>query len=238
MLNVVKFDTKDDVIKSGRAALENYLRDSKKNNEKVLLCLSGGSALELLNDFDYGVLGSNVTATVLDERFSTDSAINNMAQIEKTGFLGRAKEVGCEIIDTKVRDEETMEELSAGFNMALIRWQENNKDGKIVATAGMGPDGHTSGIIPGSENFDELFREKSGRFVVGYTAANQPEDRNKRVTTNFDFLRSVAYAILVVMGDEKIPAKQRLEAVDGSLQETPARIWREVRGNVLMFTNL
>ncbi len=238
MIKVQKCQSKEQVILKGRAALIEYLSQCKSSNEKVLLCLSGGSALELLNDFNYDVLGSHVTITVLDERFSSDPAINNMAQIEKTGFLDRAREVGCEIIDTMVHEGDSMEEVVAGFNMALVRWQENNKAGKIVTTAGMGPDGHTSGIIPGSENFDELFRENSGRLVVGYTAANQPEDRNKRITTNFDFLRSVAYAILVVMGNEKIPAKQMLEAKDGTLKKTPARIWLEVGGNVLMFTNL
>ncbi len=238
MLNIEKLETKENVISSARTSLEVYLGGCKQNDEKVLLCLSGGSALALLEDFDFKVLGDNVTITVLDERFSTDPSINNMAQIEKTGFLDRAREAGCQIIDTKVRVDETMDDLITGFNMALVRWQENNKDGKIVATAGMGPDGHTSGIIPGSDNFEEIFGENSGRLVVGYTAANQPEDRNKRVTTNFDFLRSVAFATLIVMGDEKVSAKDRLLAESGSLVETPARVWREVRGNVLMYTNL
>lgn len=238
MLEIQKFQSKYEVIVRGRKALTDYLRDCKNNSENVLLCLSGGSALDLLKDFDYSALGSNVTVTALDERFSSDPGINNMAQIEKTGFMDKAKELGCQIINTKVEPGETMEEFVAGFNMALVRWQENHKGGKIVVTAGMGPDGHTSGIIPGSENFKDLFKENSGRLVVGYTAVNQPEDRNQRVTTNFDFLRSVAYTILVVMGDEKILAKQRLEAKDGTLEQTPARIWRESRGNVLMFTNL
>lgn len=238
MLNIERFQSKEEVIVEGRRALEDFLRDNKRRHENVLLCLSGGSALELLNEFDFSVIGENVTLTVLDERFSTNPAINNMAQIEKIGFLHRAREVGCQVIDTRVNEGETMEEVVVGFNMALVRWQENNPTGKIVATAGMGPDGHTSGIIPQSRNFDKLFMHDSGRYVVGYTAANQPEDRNQRVTTNFEFLRLVAFAVLVVMGEEKKSAETRLLANQGSLAETPARIWRETRGMATMFTNL
>lgn len=238
MLITEKCENRDEVVLKGREDLVNYLHDCKNKNVPVLLCLSGGSALDLLNNFEFSSLGDNVTVTVLDERFSSDPEVNNMAQIEMRGFLDKAKDTGCSIIDTKVRNEETIEEFSTGFNMALARWIENHKQGKIVATVGMGPDGHTAGIIPGSSNFKELFMQHSGRLVVGYKAANQPMDRVERVSTTFEFLRLVAFAVLIVMGEEKRPALARLMAGQGDLEETPARIWREIPGVAKIYTDL
>lgn len=224
-------------MRDARLVLHDYLLKCKENRVEVLLCLSGGSALELLPNFDSDVLGNHVTIVVLDERFSKNPEINNLAQIEKTGFIEKAVKAGCEIIDTKPKNNESIEELAAGFNMALVRWIGNHPGGKIVATAGLGPDGHTSGIIPESANFDEVFMVNTGRMAVGYKAANQPEDRNLRVTTTFEFLRMIAFAVLIVMGDKQ-DALDRLNAPTGELKVTPARIWRETVGNVRLFTDL
>lgn len=79
---------------------------------------------------------------------------------------------------------------------------------------------------------------KNNRLVVGYVAANQPEDRNRRVTTTFEFLKLIAFAVLIIMGEDKRPALSSLMADDGSLEDAPVRVWREVHGNVRMFTNL
>jgi len=55
--------------------------------QSVLLMLSGGSALTILEQVNVSLLGPHVTITTLDERFSIDSTVNNFAQIAATNFL-------------------------------------------------------------------------------------------------------------------------------------------------------
>lgn len=219
-------------------ALVSYLTDCKSSGHKVLLCLSGGSALAILDKFPTEVLGPHVTVTVLDERYSTDPKINNMAQIAPTGFLEKATASGCQLIDTRVKVGESIEEVVTGYNMGLLRWIENNPKGKIVATVGMGPDGHTSGIIPGSAGFDRLFGYDQKNLVVSYEAVNQPPEQKIRITTTFSFLEKVAFAVMLVLGESKKEALMRLVADDGTLEETPARIWREPNNETHVVTDI
>lgn len=238
MIKVEYCTDKTKCVLKARQALVDKLGKLKESKTPTLLCLSGGSALEILKDFDFGVLGPHVTISVLDERYSTDPSINNMAQIYATGFIESAMNEGCELIDTRVKVGETIEELVADYNTAIVRWIENHNSGKIVATAGMGPDGHTSGIIPGSDNFGELFANFNEKYVVGYKAANQPEDRCERVTTNFEFLRRISFVVILVTGIEKHDGLSRVLAKEGDLSETPARVWQETVGQVFLFTDI
>ena len=94
---------------------------------------------------------------------------------------------------------------------------------------GMGPDGHTAGIMPFPEDenrFDVLF-QNSEKWVVGYDA----EEKNQyplRVTTTIPFLRMVDYALLYCVGENKKEALKRVLADGGVYAETPARVIREM----------
>lgn len=237
MLKVETIDAAEAVGYAQKKIVE-YLRQCRDSGEPVLLCLSGGSALAILDNFPSEVLGPHVTVTVLDERHSADPKINNMAQIASTGFLEKASASGCQLIDTRVKEGELLEEVVAGYNMGLLRWIENNPKGKIVATVGMGPDGHTSGIIPGSAEFDVLFGVEQKSLVVGYEAANQPDIQKLRITTTFAFLEKVTFAVMLVLGEGKREALKRLMADEGTLRETPARIWRSSGNETIVITDL
>lgn len=232
------FKPQTEAVKFAQDELVNYLLKCRVAGDKVLLCLSGGSALAILDNFPSEVLGPHVTVTVLDERYSTDPKINNMAQIAATGFLEKAKANGCQLIDTRVKVGDSIEEVVVGYNMGLLRWIENTPKGKIVATVGMGPDGHTSGIIPGSIGFDRLFGHEQKNLVVGYEAINQPPEQKMRITTTFSFLENVAFAVMLVLGESKKDALMRLVADEGTLGETPARIWREPNNETLVVTDI
>lgn len=238
MLKMKVFDAKSEAIYSAKLDLAKRLKELKESNAAILLCLSGGSALEILKGFDYTVLGPHVTLTVLDERYSTDPIINNMAQIYATGFVEEAKKRGCGVIDTRILDKESMSQLVIRFNDLLAQWFDSNPSGVVIATAGMGPDGHTSGIIPGSDNFADFFMKESKNYVVGYKAANQSEDRNLRVSTTFNFLRKIDFVVLLILGQEKNTALERVMRQEGRLEETPARIWSETKGQTILFTDI
>lgn len=220
---------KNILIERAGKLLNARLSESKDKKSPILLALSGGSCLDLLPYVAQENLGDLVTVMVLDERYSADPTINNFVQIEQRGFMATARKKGVKEINTMVKEGETREQLSKRFNAEIQQWLEVNSVGAIIATLGMGLDGHTSGIIPGSENFEQIFSENNNLCVVGYTANNQyPE----RVTTTFNFLRKITWGVLLVVGEEKRNAVNRLMAERGALTETPARIYREIVGEV------
>ncbi len=209
--------------------------------KSVLLLLSGGSALELLDGIDVSSLNSNVTISVLDERYSTNPAENNFAQVVATEFYKSAQSRGVNFIDTRILNNETKEELAKRFNSSLVDWFKNNPNRTVVATIGMGPDGHASGIMPFPEDpdkFKSMFdNEKVDDFITAYDATGKNQ-YTKRVSTNMNLLRKINVAIAYITGENKRDALEKVKAENGSLAPTPARILREIKGNVFVYTDI
>lgn len=219
--------------------LNEVLKELHNSSTPTLLLLSGGSSLELLKDLDTEFLSPDVTVTVLDERYSKNPGENNMAQIMSAGlFYQRALNRGVQFIDTRVRDNESQKDLAKRFDTALKEWMADNPNGKIVATTGIGPDGHISGMMPypeDEEKFKELF-ENNDSYVTPYDAG----DKNPfplRVTTNMNLMRKIDHAVVYAVGESKRDALRRFGSETGSLSETPSRILHELK-NVYIFTDI
>lgn len=221
-------------------AVNALLEEAAENNKKTLLLLSGGSSLDILKGVDASLLSPDITLAPLDERFSTNPLENNMAQISQTDFYTSALENGVHVVDTRVEEGESGEGLCERFNKALLEWFNENPDGKVIATVGVGPDGHLSGIMPHPED-PEGFRRKfddgdSNHLVVFYDAG----DKNPyplRVTTTLNLLRKIDVSVVYAVGDNKKEAIEKVKSSEGSLAATPARVLREVPGKVFLFTD-
>jgi len=177
------------------------------------------------------MLGNYLTIGVLDERYDIKGENNNFVQLSQTGFYRKALKSGCAFIDTGVRPGQTQKALADYFEGKLREWRKNNPDGEIIATIGIGPDGHTSGIMPFPEDkdrFDALFNGE--RWVVAYDAAGKtpyPE----RVTTTNTFLKLINRAFVFATGREKADALPRMQE-DRPVSEVPAAILKELSGNM------
>ncbi len=227
---------KELILEAAGKYLNELLRDAIDGNKQVLLALSGGSCLNLLSHIDIDSLSSNVTITVLDERYSQDPKVNNTAQIISRGFVESIRMKHINFVDMRVKDNESQGNLESRFNEVLDNWIKKNPGGVIIATLGMGADGHTSGIISNTEGFQELFDgENKNKYVVAYTAKNEFP---LRVTTTMHFLRKIDKGILLVLGDEKMEALSRMMSENGDLSETPAKIYKEIPGEIRLFTDL
>src|SRR5581483_9892616 len=118
---------------------ENLNKLLAENKAKpVLLMLSGGSALSILDYVGKTALGENLTVSMLDERFSQDPAVNNFAQMQKKEFYNDALDSGSSFFGTLPRNEDTMQTLAERWQANLQRWKKENPDGIIIATLGMG----------------------------------------------------------------------------------------------------
>lgn len=210
-------------------------------NKPFLLMLSGGSSLALLDHIDTNLINDRITLSVLDERYSTNPIENNYSLICTTDFYKKAVDAGAHFIDTSVRVGETLEQHASRFADALKKWRKENPQADIIATMGIGPDGHIAGIMPYPEDrslFKELFEGTS--WITGYDARNaagvKKNSFSLRTTPTMTFIReNITCAISYVTGENKKSALNNVLAdSDDSpssypLAKIPARILREIK---------
>jgi len=226
-LRINIFKDKAEAARQAADDISRYLSDAQKGDRKVLFLSSGGSSLAILDFIAEDMLGNYLTIGVLDERYDIKGENNNFVQLSQTGFYRKALKSGCVFIDTRVRPGQTRNGLADYFEEKLREWRKNNPDGEIIASIGIGPDGHTSGIMPFPEDkdrFDALFNGE--RWVVAYDATGKtpyPE----RVT----FLKLINRAFVFATGREKADALPRMQE-DRPVSEVPAAILKELRGNM------
>ncbi len=227
--------SKDEAVKAAAGALASLLQQPGP----ILLLLAGGSSFSLFNHIKADLLSNRVTIGMIDERYDADSVINNFVQLSATPFAQVAARRGVQFIDSRVQTGETLEQFARRLEAAWKTWTQQFPTGNILATLGMGPDGHTAGIMAYPENkslFKRLFDDVQ-QWMIGYNAEGKHEYRY-RATATLPFLRTeVDAAVAFVAGPKKRAALQRVLAGTGSLAETPARIWQEMR-NMQIFTDI
>lgn len=208
---------------------------SENVSSPLLFLVSGGSAFAILDMVPKKVLGPHVTIGVLDERFSTDLLVNNFCQLSSLPFFRRATEAGCAFIDTRVYSGDTIEAFADRFEVVLQEWKLQHPEGKVIITQGIGPDGHTAGIMPFPEDpvrFKELFERE--QWVVGYDAGSK-NTYPLRVTVTNTFLRNgVDSSVILASGEAKKIPLECVMSEDGVLADTPARIVREMQDVIIV----
>lgn len=215
--------------------LNNILSENK--NQPILLLLSAGSAFEMLDYVSKKSMGENLTISMLDDRFSTDEKINNFAQFQNLDFYKDALEAEASFIGSLPRPEDTMETLRQRWEERLKKWREDNAMGIIVATLGMGPEGHTAGIFPypdDEKKFYELFQNDN--WITAYSADGKNQ-YPKRLTATLTFFAQINEAFAFVCGQDK---KQKLDSVvanKSSVSTLPATSWNTIE-KVTLFTDL
>jgi 6-phosphogluconolactonase/glucosamine-6-phosphate isomerase/deaminase len=229
MIQLTEYETRDEAFRSAGSELDALF--AQHMSDPILFLSSGGSALQLVESVLPQYITDRITVTVLDERYSTDPQENNFALLTQTGFYSRVQEKGCRTIDTRVRQGETSEQLATRFEQALRDWKESHSEGIVIATMGVGPDAHISGMMPFPESkelFSKLF--EGDQWVASYDASGK-NPYPHRVTTTMPFVRSVIdHALVFVSGEDK---KQALEIIfnqeSHAIHETPGAVFHEMK---------
>jgi 6-phosphogluconolactonase len=97
---------------------------------------------------------------------------------------------------------------------------------------GLGPDGHTASLFPGSAALEETLRR-----VVAVDAPTTVEPHVPRLTLTPPALLASRSLILFAVGVEKRDALGRLLAKDGEERQTPARIIRRFAGTPVVLAD-
>lgn len=205
---------------------------------RLLLC-SGGSALKLLPFVQAHACDETLTVTVLDERVTSDQQSRNFPQVFQSELAALGKPLGVQWFDPVPHEQESPELAAWRFQTFLREWRKAFPAGMVIATMGLGSDGHTAGIFPYPEDpqgFLQTF-DHDATWTVGYHAGYEKHVLPDRVTVNLPFLRTqVDAAVAFAVGDDKRPALHRLLAPAGTLPETPARIMLEMP-HVILYTD-
>lgn len=228
-MQVISHSHTADVLVAAVRGLRDALTRAK--GTPTLLLLSGGSALALLDPTLAELLDKRVTIGMLDERHTNDPLNQNFTQLTHTDFYSRARERGCAFLSTIPKQGESLAENAERFEQSLRAWIAQHPDGRVIATQGIGDDGHTAGILPFPEDpkfFVEQF-DNFSHWVVGYEVTQKKNQHTQRITVTLPFLRSVVdEAIIYAIGKEKENTLHRTLAPEGSLAQTPARIIHEM----------
>ncbi len=207
-----------------------------------MLLLAGGSSFGVYDAILPQYLSSLVTVAMTDDRFSKEMDINNSHILQATDFYNECINNDVFFISTEVWGEEKPEELAERFEKGLRGWRSDFPDGVVIGVFGIGEDGHTCGMIPDPSKSTEskkLFAlrfENPDKWVVGYSTPHN--QYGERISITMPFIKKfVDHAVVFVSGDKKRDALDKLLAPKGSLNETPARVLRELK-NVDLFTDI
>jgi len=181
-------------------------------DEKVLWLLSGGSSIGLAVATRKRLEGknlSNLTVTLIDERYGPDGhADSNWQQLLDSGFdfsglntVPVLRGLGLEETTAKFQDELSKQLKQADFKIAL---------------AGIGPDGHTSGILPDSPALS----------AKGLVTHYQGPDY-QRITTTPKALELLDEAVVSLSDDKKKPIVAQLQQ-DITIEKMPAQLLKKL----------
>ena len=151
-------------------------------------------------------------------------------------FAKAAKKQGCAFIDTSVKKNRTRTQLAEYFEQQLKNWRKINPNGIIMATIGMGPDGHIAGIMPFPENkalSNKLFNGK--KWVADYdTTGKNPFAQ--RITATITFLKQVDIPLSCICGQDKIAAFKKIKT-RGPVNEYPCRALNRIK-DLTIYTDI
>lgn len=192
--------------------LVNVLTAHLDKGESVLWLIPGGSAINVAAAVSQRLAGQDLTrlhVTLTDERYgAVGHPDSNWLQLAETGF----QLPGAQLYP--VLSGENRAETTAAY-ADYIEGQLQSCDFKI-GLFGMGPDGHTAGVLPGSPAVTDT------RLAADYDAPNY-----QRVTLTPPALTRLDEAVVYAMGVDKKPALETLKTSLG-LAEQPAQVLKRI----------
>ncbi len=196
MLQIESFHSKSQAAQAASSRLFAELQDSRP----ILFLSAGGSALELLAS-EQSVSGQ-LTVGVIDERYSSELQSSNTLQFQETAFYRHNHNKLAHISAVPLTDE-PLEDWATRYEQVITDWQRQHPEGKIIATLGVGADGHTAGIFPqtSSEIFNTLFEGE--RLVTAYDVGEQNRYRLRLTVTDTFLQQKIDMAVIYACGPEK-----------------------------------
>ena len=205
------------------------LRDAIEKRGAATFALSGGNtprAAYALLAKDASVDWSKVEIFWVDERAVAPTDDRSNYRWAKTDLLDAAK-IPAHAVHRMLADSTNLDWAAASYE-ALLRARVAAGDDGIpvldVVVMGVGDDGHTASLFPGDPTVNVTHR------LVAPVAANGA--REARLTLTSPILEHAGAVFVLAVGKAKSAPLDRAWASEGSLDETPSRVIRGVRGSI------
>lgn len=191
------------------------LQGALNKDLNVLWLVSGGSNTQTAREVRQSLPDNrlkNLKIALVDERYGRlGHKDSNYAQLQRAGF--DFTNVNFEPVLTS--DNLSLEQTTNNYQDHIGRLFKASSI--IIGQFGIGTDGHTAGVIPGSEAtaVDE-------RLVIGYRGPDFA-----RITLSFKAIKMVDEAYVFAYGEDKRPTLSLLHDKDQPLTDQPAQIFRQ-----------
>jgi len=210
------------------ARMAKAIREAIRDHGSATIALSGGTspfeAYRLLaqEPFDW----NKIHVYWVDERaVLPENERSNYANTKKA-LLDPARIPPANV--HRMRGEAWDLTIAAADYESELRETIANKIGGVPAldlvVLGIGDDGHTASLFPGEPTV-----RTTDKLVTAVPAGN---GREARLTLTAPVLENARASVVIVLGKAKHAALERVWAVNGSVDETPARIVRSFRGAI------
>jgi 6-phosphogluconolactonase len=179
---------------AGRIAF--VLTTAIKARGRALLAVSGGTTPALLfrTLSNTDISWSNVTVTLVDERFVPESSPRSNARLAKANLL-QGKAAAAKFLGL-YSDTESVEDAAESADAEIDR-MGLPLDAVVL---GMGPDGHTASFFPDATTLPELLSVENKSLV---SAVHTVEGLEPRITLTMPPIIGAGFLALHIEGDEK-----------------------------------
>lgn len=203
--------------------LADKIGESLQKNNKVLWLLSGGSnisisieALNLLKNNFGNKLKELLSVTLTDERYGpVGHADSNWQQLSEAGFdFNLCKKVVPVLTDASL--EETTRSFSENYQQLTCG------SDIIIGQFGIGSDGHTVGVLPGTIGVTDT------DIACGYIS-----EKFIRISLTLSVIKHIQLAMIFAFGPDKREVIEILQSKEIPLNIMPAQILKKVSESCL-----
>lgn len=173
--------------------IENHL------DEPVLLLLSGGSALGVLEHIATEHFSSLVHVGLTDERFTDHVEGSTFVRIEKTLFYTQAIAKGVQFINSKKERSESHKSFCARLQTCISVIEQDTANIRTLGLFGIGEDGHTASIFPGEQITFATLYESEDFYVPVTTVDTYPQ----RISITIPAIEKLDEVVIYATGKNK-----------------------------------
>lgn len=226
---LVAGENADEVASEGASRMARVLRKALADKSRAAMALSGGTtpraAYASLARAE-GIDWSRIDVFFVDERAGDPESERSNYRMIRDALLRPAGIPEANV--ARMPAEGVDLAAAAAAYQTEIAARVAARDGIPsfdLVVFGIGSDGHTASLFPGEGTVNVR-----DRYVLAVPARPGHE---ARLTLSASVLEHAANAVVLAVGAEKHGALERAWAVRGDLDETPARLIREVRGSIV-----